>query len=81
MKKTLYIIGFMVVVGLMATSCKKEKVCECKYKRTYAGDENIYSFQLEVKIDKGNCEDITSYSTTDRSGITFTSDATCVQKE
>ena len=81
MKKALYIIGFMVVVGLMATSCKKEKVCECKYKRTYAGDENIYSFQLEVKIDKGNCEDITSYSTTDRSGITFTSDATCVQKE
>lgn len=81
MKKALYIIGFMVVVGLMATSCKKEKVCECKYKRTYAGDENIYSFQLEVKIDKGNCEDISSYGTNDRSGLQFTSETTCTQKE
>ncbi|MBR0073335.1 MAG: hypothetical protein IJP95_05800 [Bacteroidales bacterium] len=81
MKRTFFIIGFMVVVGLMATSCKKEKVCECKYKRSYADDANIYSFQLEVKIDKGNCEDIATYSTTDRSGIQFTSETTCTQKE
>ena len=81
MKRFLYILGFVIVVGLMATSCNKEKVCECKYTRSYADDQNIYSFQLEVKIDKGSCDDIATYSTTDRSGLTFTSDVTCVQKE
>ena len=81
MKRALYIIGIMVVIGLLTTSCKKEKTCACKYERKYADDVNTYSFQLEIKIDKGSCEDISSYSTTDRSGITFTSETTCVQKD
>ena len=81
MKKTLYIVCLLLIIGFTATSCKKEKTCECKYERTYAGDENVYTFNLEVKIDKGSCEDISGYSTTDRAGLTFTTTTSCKEKE
>jgi hypothetical protein len=81
MKKTLYIIGLIIAIGLLAPSCKKEKTCSCKYKRTYENDANTYPFQLEIKIDDGNCEDITSYSTTDKAGLSFKSETSCVTKD
>ena len=79
MKKTFFILGLLVVAMAFTTSCKKEKTCACVYERKYADDENTYVFNIEVKIDKGSCEDITSFGISDLPGETF--ETTCTKKE
>lgn len=58
MKKFLIIVGVIVMVGL-ATSCKKEKTCECK---SYMG-ETLQS-TTETTIKDGECSDANTSSTT-----------------
>ena len=79
MRKALYIIAMVALVGFTATSCKKEKTCACVYERTYADDENIYTFNIEVKIDRGSCEDITYFGLSDLPGEYF--QTSCTKKE
>lgn len=63
MKKSLTLISIILVVGLIATSCKKEKTCECK---TYTDGELIAT--TEITIQDGKCSD--GNSTTTVMGIT-----------
>lgn len=57
MKKLLIIAGVIAMVGL-ATSCKKEKDCECK---TYVGSELMSTTETTIK--DGDCSDLNTTQT------------------
>ena len=78
MKKGIFISVILACVGLLLASCNKEKTCSCMYERMYGGDDNIYAINVEVKIDKGSCEDIANFGLSDSPDEYF--ETTCTEK-
>lgn len=62
MKRVTLILGVLVIAAL--SSCSKEKDCRCVTDFTGTGSEQLADVTVTTTIDKGDCSDLNTTTTT-----------------
>jgi len=80
MKKTILFV--FAVVAIAATSCKKDRVCECTYTDTAPGSVSSTSNVTLLEVSKGTAKRacVTTTSTYTVSGTSYTQKSDCKLK-